>query len=639
MKQYSRLLTGLIGLAVLCLTQLGATAHAGFSAATLRVNLGVTVAPPAAPVTVNGSFTYGVSCVGVVLPQFVLIFPPPAFTVATNAVTPIASSANVSTGTQNFASNNCTFTQLTRPAAPAGFQWSGAPPDVVITNIVAGDPPPVYAASFANVLVLPTVTAVAAPLAGGTVTCTQPTTPLATSSCNATANPGFTFNSFITSNCGSQSSARPYTTAPLSADCTVTAAFTPDPFVVTAVASPPAGGTIICTTPITFGNSSNCTVTANSGYAFTGVSTSSCGSPSLSSPFSTAALTSNCTVTATFTPTYAITAVANPTLGGTASCTSPVISGATSSCTATANSGYSFTGFSTSSCGTASTTTPFVTAPITAICTVTAAFSLNTYTVTTVANPGAGGTVSCTSPVNSGSTSSCTATANSGYSFASFTTSGCGAASTASPFVTAPITANCTVTAAFSLNTYPVTTAANPAAGGTVSCTPNPVSSGSTASCGATANSGYTFTGFTTSSCGAPSASNPYVTNPITSPCTVTAAFSLNALPVTTTVNTAAGGSISCTPNPVVVGNRATCTVVTNAGYVLTGVSGCGGTVTAPGVFVTAPITAACSVAATFAPFVIAPSVPVPTLSGWMLILLTLLVVAIGGAICARRLS
>ncbi len=638
MKHYLRLLASLIGLAALCLTQLATTAHAGISSAVLRVNLGVTVAPPAAPVTVNGSFTYGVTCIGTVLPQFVLTFPPPAFTIAANAVTPIANSASVSTGSQVIAENTCTFTQLARPVAPAGFLWSGSPPDVVVTGVRLADPAPVYAASFANLLALPTVTAVASPPAGGTVTCTQPTTPLATSTCNATANSGFTFNSFITSSCGSQSSTRPFVTAPLSADCTVTAAFTPDPFVVTAVASPPAGGTISCTTPITFGNSSNCTVTANSGFAFTGVSTSSCGSPSVSSPFSTAALTSNCTVTATFTPTYAVTAVAIPTVGGTASCTSPTISGAMSSCTATANSGYTFTGFTTTSCGAASATSLFVTAPITANCTVTAAFSLNSYNVTAVANPVAGGNVSCTSPVNSGATSSCTATANSGYTFTGFTTTSCGAGSATSPFVSAPITANCTVTAAFSLNTYPITTAANPAAGGTVTCSPNPVSSGSTASCNATANAGYTFTGFTTSSCGAFAASNPYVTNPITSPCTVTAAFSVNAVPVTTTVNIAAGGSISCTPNPVVVGNRATCTVVTNAGYVLTGVSGCSGTVTAPGIFVTAPITAACSVAAAFAPFVIAPSVPVPTLSGWMLILLTLLVVAIGGAICARRL-
>lgn len=490
MTRYFRLSAGLIGLFGLCLTQLGAMAHADISSATLRVNLGVTAAAPSVPVIVNGSFTYGVTCVGVVLPQFVLTFPPPAFTIPTNAVTPIANSATVSSGAQAIASNDCTFTQLSRPAPPTGYQWRGSPPAVTITNIVLGDPAPVYAASFANVLALPTVTAVAAPVGGGTVSCTQPSTLPATSTCTATANPGFTFNSYLTSNPPNcpQSFNNPYTTPPLNADCTVTAAFIADPFVVTAVANPPAGGTISCTTPITFGNSSNCTVTANGGYVYTGYTTSSCGSPGAGSPFSTRALTANCTVTANFSPSYAVTAVANPAIGGTVNCTSPVVSGATSACTATANPNYVFSGFSTSSCG---------------------------------------------------------------------------AAATASPFVSAPITAACTVTAAFRLNT----------------------------------------------------------------------------LAVTTGVNLTAGGSLTCTPNLVLVGSTATCAAVANAGYALTGVSGCGGTIVASGSFVTAPITAACAVAAVFAPFVIAPAVAVPTLSGWILILLTVLVVGIGGAICARRLS
>jgi hypothetical protein len=87
----------------------------------------------------------------------------------------------------------------------------------------------------------------------------------------------------------------------------------------------------------------------------------------------------------------------------------------------------------------------------------------------------------------------------------------------------------------------------------------------------------------------------------------------------------------------VAVGSTATCTVVTNAGYLLTGVSGCGGTTTSPGTFVTAPMTAACTVTAAFAPFAITPSVSVPTLGNWMLILLGLFTIGIGAAFTARR--
>ncbi len=318
MKRYLRSLTGLIGLLVLCSTQFGATAHAGFSVATLRVNLGVTAAPPAAPVTVNGSFTYGATCVGVVLPQLVLVFPPPAFTITTNTATPITASANLSTGAQAFASNNCTITQLTRPVAPAGFQWSGSPPDVVLTNIIAGSPPPVYAASFANVLVLPTVTAVAAPPAGGTVTCTQPTTPLATSSCNATANSGFTFNGFTTSSCGAASASNPYVTNAITSACTVTAAFSVNTLPVTTTVNIAAGGSVSCTpNPVVLGSTATCTVVTNAGYVLTSIS--GCGGANTNttpSAFVTAPITTACLVSAAFAPLVVAPAAPVPTLGG-----------------------------------------------------------------------------------------------------------------------------------------------------------------------------------------------------------------------------------------------------------------------------------------------------------------------------------
>lgn len=492
MKPYLRLLNGLIGALVLCVSQLATTAHAGIGGATFRVNLSVTTTPSSTvQPTVNGSFTYGITCTAPSGPVFT--FASPAITIPINVATPTAAVADVTRGSSVSAPNTCTVVQLTRPVPPAGFAWNNPPPGVVLSNVLLTDPTTVYPAAFANVLTLPTVTGVANPTTGGTVTCTPLSTVGGNSTCIAAANSGYTFSSFV---------------------------------------------------------------------------------------------------------------------------------------------------FTTGGCGAASTATPgtFSTTPVTANCTVTAAFAQNPLTVTSVANPPAGGTVTCTSPVNSGAPSSCTATGNSGYTFAGFTTSGCGAASANNPYTTSPVTANCTVTAAFTQNPFIITAIANPLAGGTITCT-SPVTFGTSSNCTATANSGYAFTGVTTSSCGSPNVSSPFSTAAVTSNCTVTATFSVNTVPVTTAVNIAAGGSVSCTPNPVVVGSTSTCSIVTNAGYVLTGVGGCGGATTTPGTFVTAPITAACSVAAAFAPFVIAPAVQVPTLGGWMLILLTLLVVGIGGAICARRLS
>ena len=486
MKRYLRILAGLIGLLVLCLTQLAATSHAGITGITFRINLSAATVPtPAVQPTVTGAFTYGITCIA---PSgLAYAFLPAVATANVNSATPISALTGAASNTSATSPNTCTVSQLSRPAAPAGYLWNGSPPNVVVANVnvvISAQ----YEVEFANVLSLATVTT---------------------------------------------------------------------------AANPPAGGTVACN--------------------------------------------------------------------------GPSVAGGTATCTATANPNYRFTGFTTSSCGAASATSPYITAQILSNCTVTGAFALVTYTVTGVANPAAGGTVVCASPVNSGSASSCTATANTGYSFAGFSSNGCGAASINNPYATNAITGNCTVTAAFNLNTYPITTAVTPAAGGTVSCAANPVPFGSTATCTATANAGYTLTEFTTSSCGAASASNPYITSAITSACTVTAAFSLNTVPVTTIVNIAAGGSVTCTPNPVVVGNTVTCTTVTNSGYVLTGLSGCGGATTTPGTFVTAPITAACSVTATFAAVAVVPSVPVQTLSMWMLILLGLLTVGIGSAFSVRR--
>jgi hypothetical protein len=510
MTRYFRLLTSLIGLLGLCLTQLATTAHAGFSGATLRVNLSVTTASPAAQGTVVGSFTYGVTCTAASGP--VLTFAPPAFTLAISAPTPAANSGNISSDNQSISSpNTCTFTQLSRPTPPAGYVWNGSPPAVTVSNINLTDPPLVYAAAFPNELSLPTVTGVANPPAGGTVSCTPLTTPGANSTCTATANQNFVFAAFVTSGCGGPSGSSPYIT---------------------------------------------------------------------SSP-----ILENCTVTGSFSPLYTVTANVLQPAGGTAFCTSPIAAGTFSTCTATANPGYTLAGFAPTNalCGSPSTTSPHFTAPLSANCVMNVVFTQNPVTVTGTANPTVGGDVNCV------------AVSSNGGSIASQRTK------------------NAVV-----------------------------VTPGQQSRCTATANTGYTFAGFTTSGCGAAAMTNPYLTSAVTADCTVTAAFTQNTFPVTSTVNVPAGGSVTCTPSPVVSGNAATCSVVTNAGYTITSVSGCGGAFNnaVPRAFVTAPVTAACTVSAVFAAAVVIPTGPaaaVPTLGGWMLILLALVVLSMGVAFSARR--
>jgi uncharacterized repeat protein (TIGR02543 family) len=180
---------------------------------------------------------------------------------------------------------------------------------------------------------------------------------------------------------------------------------------------------------------------------------------------------------------YLITVTASPAGGGTVSCApNPVSSGGSSTCTATANPGYTFADWSGDCMGTACTLSN-----VTATKTVTANFTLNSYAITTAANPTAGGTVTCTpNPVAHGGSSSCTATATAtaGYTFSGWSgdCTGTGACALSN------VTGARSVTANFTLNSYPITVTANPAAGGTASCTPNPVPHGDNSSCTATAS-------------------------------------------------------------------------------------------------------------------------------------------------------
>ena len=558
------------------------------------------------------------------------------------------------------ATSLCSVTSTTAGYTFAGWTTSGcgaASSAATYTTIALTAACTVTAAFTLNSYV---VTAAANPTNAGVVSCTSPVNHGATSLCSVTSTTaGYTFAGWTTSGCGAASSAAIYTTNALTAACTVTATFTLNRYVVTAAANPTNAGVASCASPVNHGATSLCSVTSTTaGYTFAGWTTSGCGAASSAATYTTNALTAACTVTAAFTLNqYVVTAAANPAIAGTVTCASPVNSGATSLCSVTATTaGYTFTGWTTSGCGAASSAATYTTNALTANCSVTGTFALNTYTVTGVANPTLGGTVSCASPVAFNTTSSCTATANTGYTLTSI--SGCGGTAAAtSPYSTGAVTANCTVNGNFALNTYVITTVASPAAGGTLTCAPNPVAHGSTASCTATPNAGYSISPITGTAAGAgaglakalsggiggcggaPTTTNPFTTAAVTAPCTVTANFVLNTFPVSTSVVVLGGGTLTCTPATVAFGATTSCTATANAGFTLTGISGCGGVPSTTNAFTTGAVTAACTVTARFAAAaVIEPALPVPALDPWLIALSALLTALCGaGMLTARR--
>jgi hypothetical protein len=169
-----------------------------------------------------------------------------------------------------------------------------------------------------------------------------------------------------------------------------------------------------------------------------------------------------------------------------------------------------------------------------------------------------------------------------------------------------------TVTAVFALDQYAVTSTPLPTdaatAGGSLQCTPNNVDHGTTTTCTAIPLAGHRTLAI--SGCGgsyAGAGSNQFTTASITAACTVSATFEKLSYAVTS--SNSPGGNMSCTPSLVLHGSSAVCTAASNAGHFtqsITAGAGCSAPASAPGMndYTTGPATAACTVAAVFAPLV-----------------------------------
>jgi N-acetylneuraminic acid mutarotase len=215
--------------------------------------------------------------------------------------------------------------------------------------------------------------------------------------------------------------------------------------------------------------------------------------------------------------------------------------------------------------------------------------TITTYQVSATA--GSGGSISPSSGmVNAGSTMTLTVTASSGYVVSSVT--GCGGALTGNTYTTGTITANCAVTASF-IAQYTVTGTAG--AGGTISPASTTVNAGSTTMLTVTASSGYVVGSVT--GCGGTISGSTYTTGAVNANCTVTASFIAQ---YTVTGSAGNGGTISPASSTVNAGGTSAFTVTPNSGYVISTVTGCGGTLSG-NTYTTGTINANCAVTASFA--------------------------------------
>jgi len=103
---------------------------------------------------------------------------------------------------------------------------------------------------------------------------------------------------------GTWTGTNPYTTGPITANCTVTATFAVNTYAVTPSV---VGGSIEPSTPqtVNYGSTTSFTVTPNTGYHTESV-TGTCGGTLTGNTYTTALITGNCTVIATFAPYTAV---------------------------------------------------------------------------------------------------------------------------------------------------------------------------------------------------------------------------------------------------------------------------------------------------------------------------------------------
>lgn len=326
-------------------------------------------------------------------------------------------------------------------------------------------------------------------------------------------------------------------------------------FMVTTLASPVAGGTVTGGGTITSGDTATLTATPATGYTFTSWSGDATGT---TNPL-VLTVDSVKNITANFTPdSFTVTTSPNSPAGGTVTGGGPYFYSTTAILTAVPTAGYAFIGWS----GDATGTTNPLGVPVYSHKNITANFAL-TYTITTSADPVAGGTVTGGGIYTSGTTAILTAIPATGYVFTGWSGD---VTETANPLNITAISSNKNITANFT-PTYTVTPLANLAGGGSVTGG-GVYTSGDIATLTAIPAAGYAFIGWNGDGTGT---ANPLLVT-VTSNKNVIANFA-PTYTVTTSVIPTAGGTVTG-GGVYISGDTATLTATPAKGYVFTGWSG-----------------------------------------------------------------
>ena len=408
------------------------------------------------------------------------------------------------------------------------------------------------------------------------------------------ANTGYQISN-VTVDGVSQGAISSYTFSNVTAAHTISATFTVRTYTITASAG--SGGTISPTgsVSVNHGASQTFTIAANTGYTISSVTVDGVSQGAISS-YTFSNVTAGHTISATFSAiTYTITASAGT--GGTISPSGSVSvsHGANRTFTITANTGYTIANVLVDGASVGAVSS-YTFSNVTAAHTISASFSIATYTIG--ASAGSGGSInpSGSISVNHGANQTFTITPNTGYGVSNVLVDGASVGAVSSYTFTS-VTANHTISASFAVNTYTINASAG--TGGSISPSGAvAVSGGATQTFTITPNSGYRIADVLVDGSSVGAVSSFTFTN-VNSSHTISASFAANSY--TITASAGVGGSI--TPSGSVSvnhGSNQTFTITPNTGYVVSNVVVDGSSVGAVATYTFNNVTAAHTISATF---------------------------------------
>lgn len=404
-----------------------------------------------------------------------------------------------------------------------------------------------------------TITATANPTTGGSVSGSGSYSYGSSCTLTATANSGYTFINWTEN--GNVVSTNANYTFTVTSGGTYVANFGANSYQITGTADPSAGGTITGAGTYNYGASCTLTATAATGYHF--VNWTKNGTQVSTNSSYTFTVTETSAYVAHFAiNTYTITTSIDPSSGGTTTGDGTYNHGVSCTLTATPATGYTFVNWTKN--GSQVSTNTSYSFTVTEAATYVAHFALNSYTITTSANPSSGGTVTGDGVYNHGASCTLTAVPAIGYTFANWTKNGTVVSTNAN--YTFTVTSSGTYVANFNTNAYQISATADPSMGGTISGA-GTYNHFETCTLTATANVGYTFVNWTKD--GQEVSTNAAYNFTVTEAIDLVANFQLANYDISATANSAEGGTITGA-SIYNYGQTCTLTATANEGYIFT---------------------------------------------------------------------